>query len=631
MMDAYRYLTNDAQSGARGQQLDASVEWSCFAATVDADEYDRVVLTMNDGTQEEFTGNYTGETMFAYEGYLGGDRTTQNNPADETFSEFNGKITELTVANGETTQTFENDKNGCPDDVDVACSEVELVGENIHMEKERIEFADGSFKEYDDGDFGSTVTLGSPGRVIETVYLQETYNESNANQDWYRFSNPNTDCDPGSPATTFDCTEVTIRPGEEFNGDTFGQATITLKFADGTDLQTHRGNTVELPTTIRPEIFPSSSSDPDELQEGQVIESVQIRKMAWAAHYQLMNPDVESCLQDSGEEEAKQLEVISTTQDATCTYRFVIDGEVSEASAGGNSAEINSGGPWEDALTENNDGTVTIEGRTGNEEGDVFSVEGSLEEFEKTGGESNLRLILDGEDVTDQYLDQDSGSQLFEVISTTADATVEYEFTVDGSISEASAGGNSAEINSGGEWEDTLTENDDGTVTINGRTGNQEGDVFRIEGELLEFQKTSGNSDLRLILDGEEVTDQYLGNSGSAPSEEVEITFENCHTVSINAGPNWEVEEIHTTFFIEDGVDSLIIGPENRSEFPVTVNAHDHIDIDTVTDATVDRVEMSRFSEDPNRETEDITRENPNLDECSEKIQQQWEEYQNEN
>jgi len=60
------------------------------------------------------------------------------------------------------------------------------------------------------------------------------------------------------------------------------------------------------------------------------------------------------------------------------------------------------------------------------------------------------------------------------------------------------------------EEEDRVRENDDGTVTVTGTTGNPGyGDAFRITGPVVEFE-SEGDVDFFIRLDGERVSVEEL-------------------------------------------------------------------------------------------------------------------------
>lgn len=97
------------------------------------------------------------------------------------------------------------------------------------------------------------------------------------------------------------------------------------------------------------------------------------------------------------------------------------------------------------------------------------------------------------------------GSATFEVLSTDAGETLSYRFRVDGNVEPASADGNSADPD-GGEWDDDIITHSDGTTTVTGRTGDNEGDVFTVYGPIRWFRPTRGTSGYRLELDDRDVT-----------------------------------------------------------------------------------------------------------------------------
>lgn len=296
--DEKQAILDEITEGIDSREFGPSIEWACTRVAVDADQYDRVVLTMNDGTQEVFTGDYSGRTVFAYEGYRGKDRTTADNPADETYSDYRGTIQNVTISNGDQTITSPNETNGCPDTIRLDCSAATIVGENIDLTGFRVDFTDGSYKDYTEGDFGSTITFDSPGRVIESVFFQERVMvEGTPMPRWFQVPNPNTECDPGKPATTFDCTEVTVTPDEGRVGETLHSGSVTLEFTDGSTQEVSEiGSEIEFPATF-------SGAGP---HDGKVIEAVVIDKMAWGATHYLVNPEVAACQPETESPEEHQ-------------------------------------------------------------------------------------------------------------------------------------------------------------------------------------------------------------------------------------------------------------------------------------------------------------------------------------
>ncbi|MBV0923748.1 right-handed parallel beta-helix repeat-containing protein [Halomicroarcula limicola] len=110
---------------------------------------------------------------------------------------------------------------------------------------------------------------------------------------------------------------------------------------------------------------------------------------------------------------------------------------------------------------------------------------------------------------------QTVGDGTFVVESTSEGKSFDYAFTVEGSVSKTQADGYAAEAS------DRVVENDDGTVTVTGTAGDQWGDAYEVEGRIVAFEKTSGDSEFRLELDGEDVTGVLTGQrSGTAASVE---------------------------------------------------------------------------------------------------------------
>jgi len=191
--------------------------------------------------------------------------------------------------------------------------------------------------------------------------------------------------------------------------------------------------------------------------------------------------------------------VMSTTEDAEVGYRFTVDGDVEKTQLG----EGGTAADDDDFVSENYGVTVTVTGSTGDEAGDAYLVTGEIVSFERTGGESGLELFLGGTEITSRYLDT---PRVFRVSSTTEDAEVAYRFTVDDDVEKARLGDGGTAADD----DDFVYGNPDGTVSVNGSTGDRAGDAYRITGDILAFERTGGNSGLELFLDGERVTDQYL-------------------------------------------------------------------------------------------------------------------------
>ena len=213
-------------------------------------------------------------------------------------------------------------------------------------------------------------------------------------------------------------------------------------------------------------------------------------------------------------------EILSTTDDSEVGYRFTVDGDASKAVADGHAADS------DDAVRDDG-ATATGIGSTGDASGDVYTVTGDITDFERTSGTSGVRLELDDEDVTNELVAPEDRVVLFEVLSTTDDTEVGYRFTVAGFAakgeSETNAADDDDDVTSVGE-----------TATVVGSTGDASGDVFRVAGEITNFERLSGDSGLRLVLDGRDVTDELLDSStgpGVDPEAEAEEISNRVETI----------------------------------------------------------------------------------------------------
>ncbi|WP_415380801.1 right-handed parallel beta-helix repeat-containing protein [Halosimplex sp. TS25] len=172
------------------------------------------------------------------------------------------------------------------------------------------------------------------------------------------------------------------------------------------------------------------------------------------------------------------LEIVSTEATSEIssldvTYEFTATGEITpDADNGRNSSEEN------DSVTQNSDGTWTATGKTGNGFGDAFTFSGSVTDFAAQG---SYELILDGQPVTADDLVSDPRHHI-EVLTTEDPSELDYTFTTTGEIAlDTDNGRNSAAGN------DSVSQNDDGTWTADGYTGNGYGDAYYFEGDLVDF------------------------------------------------------------------------------------------------------------------------------------------------
>ncbi len=193
-------------------------------------------------------------------------------------------------------------------------------------------------------------------------------------------------------------------------------------------------------------------------------------------------------------------------------YRFTVDGSVEKIIA-----EDGTAADADDRVVENEDGTMTVIGSTGDNAGDAYAFSGEITSFERTGGSSGFELRRDGEDVTAELTadgeadgvetttaaGDDVTESVFKVMSTTDGAEFTYRFTVDGRVTKTMADDGTA-----ADDEEEIVDTGDGTVTVTGSTGDGFGDAFVVRGEVVSFEKTGGESEFELYLDGDDVTNE---------------------------------------------------------------------------------------------------------------------------
>ena len=188
-------------------------------------------------------------------------------------------------------------------------------------------------------------------------------------------------------------------------------------------------------------------------------------------------------------QERHEVAISSPTEVA---YELTTTGEITKLlDAGKMSAETEN-----DVVTENDDGTWTASGYTGNGYGDSYEFFGQVVDF--TPKDADANVTLDGESVTPyELVGEAEPSRTLAVVSQTE---ISYEFTVEGTAEKVlDAGRNSAEENN-----DRVTDNGDGTYTVSGYTGNGYGDSYEITGDVTGFAPLDG--DYTLYVDGDAVS-----------------------------------------------------------------------------------------------------------------------------
>ena len=298
---------------------------------------------------------------------------------------------------------------------------------------------------------------------------------------------------------------------------------------------------------------PGSAAIDANVSVGNTPPDLRNENVVWMPESQTVRPGGVQRDGDSSEP-SSVFEIVSTDSGAELDYSFVVDGDAWRADAGGGNSSV---GESNDTVSDNGDGTVTVTGHTGFGFGDAFRVTGPISDFERTDGESSFQLVLDGEDVTDELAGgsdtepEPEPSSVFEVVSTDSGAELTYAFDVEGSAEKADAGDGNSSV---GEANDTITDNGDGTVTVEGKTGFGFGDAFTVTGAVSNFERTSGESSFQLVLDGEDVTDDLAGPQrvyvdGTAAPEQLnayrievsgEIQPDPENTTLVDGGLEWD-------------------------------------------------------------------------------------------
>ncbi|NEU58089.1 hypothetical protein FXF75_15490 [Halorussus sp. MSC15.2] len=115
--------------------------------------------------------------------------------------------------------------------------------------------------------------------------------------------------------------------------------------------------------------------------------------------------------------------------------------------------------------------------------------------------------------------DQTQGKPL-ELVAGSNTSDVQYEFTVEGSVTKnTSAGDKAAETN------DSITDNGDGTVTVTGKSGNGYGDSYYVDGSFTSMSLDESKWTIR--YDGTEVGVQELLPSAAPSVERFDVSTSN--------------------------------------------------------------------------------------------------------
>lgn len=238
----------------------------------------------------------------------------------------------------------------------------------------------------------------------------------------------------------------------------------------------------------------------------------------------------------------ERLQVIPTGGEVA-NYSVVVDGDVSMVTSGSHNAGD------ADSLSSNDDGTTTISGATGSGQqagGDTFDLGGDVLAFST---DNPLAVTLDGASTSVDALD--ANPDKFTLIPSGGEI-VEYTLAVDGSVSAIEEGPHNAGDS------DPITEHGDGTVTVDGATGDQQGDMWRIDGEITGLSIDQGSADT--WVNGSAVSPSDFGApSGSDPGQLLEVS----RAADSSGTVNYIVE---TDGEVQDGTDAGTGGVNDHDE-----------------------------------------------------------------
>jgi|GEM_PF-1635492 len=388
----------------------------------------------------------------------------------------------------------------------------------------RVDFEDGSYVTSANGvglDGADAVRYGSPGRTVTSVTFNGDRTVSNADP-----------CQHRRRATTFTATTVHV-PTAEFmlsgsdappSVPSVLNTRVQLHFVDGTSetVQDYSGD-----GSGSADDFPELSGIEDRYgmdavpncyrgtgaNAGKVIEAIEIQTdLDYRDHY-LRSDVAEATTLGAQTAQERAIEIVGTSQGAV-EYELTATGPIRRL-------RINDriGAADNDAISQNDDGTWTASGFTGNTGyGDAYVVNGEITEHTQTGGDGDYvvrameRHVIGGSGSSGSgggaTSDGDTSHEVAVIATEQGEAT--YEFTVDGTVEPASdvAADLVAEDN------DAIRDNGDGTVTVSGYTGNTGyGDTYTVTGDLLSFERTGGQAAFRIELDGSSVSSDELVDS----------------------------------------------------------------------------------------------------------------------
>lgn len=270
------------------------------------------------------------------------------------------------------------------------CDHVALTGTE-DVESVRVDFQDGSYVQSMNGiDDADPVRLGSPGRTVDTATVT-LFDGTEAT-----LENPSPECNRRRLATEFTATQVYLPPAEFVLSSSVPSVlttSVTLHFADGTSqnkqhyAEDGHGDVDDFPELpgiedrfgldAVPNIYRGTGE-----HEGKAIEAIEVNTdESYRTHY-LRSDCVEDCQYGAETAQERIVEVVGTSE-GEVHYELTATGPIRPVAINRTIRNEDN-----DDLRQNDDGTWTVDGFTGNTGyGDSWVVNGEITRLEKTGGD----------------------------------------------------------------------------------------------------------------------------------------------------------------------------------------------------------------------------------------------------
>jgi hypothetical protein len=189
----------------------------------------------------------------------------------------------------------------------------------------------------------------------------------------------------------------------------------------------------------------------------------------------------------------------------TVETTFTVDGPVEFAGE----AE-----PDTDSIVENDDGTATVTSVLSPDELDSFRFDDDVVDY-SLPADASIDVSLDGTTTTFESLVAQSTEDVVEVIARQS-GELNYQFVVDGEVDLHET---STQVSAG--HGDSITENDDGTVTVEGFTGNDGyGDAYLVRGSIQSFAADPEGYAFDVLVNGETVDPDSFGSGSGGGTDD---------------------------------------------------------------------------------------------------------------